>query len=273
MRLMTVMEDCGSEYLALHHEHGLSFFVDCGVHTYLFDFGPNGDTVKNSRLLNLPIRKVDAMIGSHGHYDHAGGYPDFVKAGCRQPLITGSGYFKEKYALDGIRATYLGDGFDESFLKKYGIEHRICKDVLQLSETEYVVGGFKRKYDFETIPDRFVIRDNGKLVRDDFSDEVCFVHKMKDGLFVLVGCSHPGILNILSTVEAYFKLPIIGVVGGTHLMEASEERIRKTIEIVKGFGLRFIGFNHCSGGLFKKIIEQDGTIKAVHLGAGDGLFL
>ena len=273
MKLMTLLENTGSGNTSLHHEHGLSVFLECGTKRYIFDFGPTEKSLENARRLGVPVEKADFLIGSHGHYDHSGGYPAFVAAGCRQPLVTGAGYFRRKYSVEGIKCTYLGNSFDEAFLKAHGIEHRVCRDVLALSETEFIVSGFTRRCEFEAPPERFVLRDGDRFVRDDFSDEVCFVHKLKDGLFVLVGCSHPGILNILSSVQERFRMPVIGVVGGTHLMEASEERIRRTLAIVKGLGLRFVGFNHCSGALFQKIVEQDPDINAVHLGTGQGLFL
>ena len=64
------------------------------------------------------MEDINYAIGSHGHYDHASGYPEFVKEGLRCPLYTGAGYFEEKYARDGVKATYLGCGFDETWMKK-----------------------------------------------------------------------------------------------------------------------------------------------------------
>jgi 7,8-dihydropterin-6-yl-methyl-4-(beta-D-ribofuranosyl)aminobenzene 5'-phosphate synthase len=273
MKLIMLMENRGSANRSLINEFGFSAYVECDDLNILFDFGPNLDTLKNVQALNIHLEEVDYLIGSHGHFDHSGGYPAFLRAGCHKPFITGEGYFNEKYSLDGIRATYLGNSFDENLLRREGIEHKVCKKVLKLSETEFIMGGFKRVYDFETIPDRFCIRNGKALVKDNFDDEICFVHKMKDGLFVLVGCSHPGILNILSSVKEYFGMPIIGVVGGTHLKDASEDRMRRTIQVIKSFGISFIGFNHCTGEKFENLIREETSIKAVHLGTGDALFI
>ena len=148
-----------------------------------------------------------------------------------------------------------------------------CDGFLQLAEDVFLVGNFKRCHPFETIPERFKLRHGEGWVSDRFDDEICLVHQLKDGLFVLVGCSHPGILNILSTVEERFHQPILGVAGGTHLMEVSEERIRKTLDVMKGFGMKFIGFNHCTGDQFRKLVQKVPELHAVYLGAGDSLFL
>jgi hypothetical protein len=60
--------------------------------------------------------------------------------------------------------------------------------------------------------------DNG-IVADDFADEICLVMETAKGLVVLVGCSHPGILNMISTIHERLHKPIYGVIGGTHLMK------------------------------------------------------
>ena len=60
-------------------------------------------------------------------------------------------------------------------------------------------------------------------------------------------CSHPGIMNILRTIEKRSGKKICGVVGGTHLMEADGERLRKTIDDLKEMNINFIAVSHCTG--------------------------
>lgn len=273
MKLVTVMDNRGGENHGLISEHGLSFYAEFPTLKVLFDFGPGKDTLANARKLDIPLPEIQYAIGSHGHYDHAGGYPAFVDAGLKAPLVTGKGYFLEKYGVEDIRATYLGTGFDESYLQQKGIRHVECDGFLQLTEDVFLLSGFTQRYPFETIPERFKLRDGDGWRPDRFDDEICLVHQLKDGLFVLVGCSHPGILNILSTVEDWFHQPILGVAGGTHLMEADEARIRKTLDVMKGFGMKFIGFNHCTGERLRQLVTEVPELHAVYLGAGDSLFL
>ena len=230
MKLVTVMDNRGGENHGLISEHGLSFYAEFPTLKVLFDFGPGKDTLANARKLDIPLPEIQYAIGSHGHYDHAGGYPAFVDA----------------------------------------VE---CDGFLQLTEDVFLLSGFTQRYPFETIPERFKLRDGDGWRPDCFDDEICLVHQLKDGLFVLVGCSHPGILNILSTVEDWFHQPILGVAGGTHLMEADEARIRKTLDVMKGFGMKFIGFNHCTGERFRQLVTEVPELHAVYLGAGDSLFL
>ena len=61
--------------------------------------------------------------------------------------------------MEDIRATYLGTGFDESYLQQKGIRHVECDGFLQLTEDVFLLSGFTQRYPFETIPERFKLRD------------------------------------------------------------------------------------------------------------------
>ncbi len=273
VKITTVMDNKAGEQKSLTAEHGLSFFVETGKSQILFDFGAGKAAYDNARKLNIGMENINYAIGSHGHYDHAGGYPEFVKEGLRCPLYTGAGYFEEKYARDGVKATYLGCGFDETWMKKQGLEHRICDGFLELEPGCYLVGSFERTHDFEQIPDRFVRRLDDQWIKDDFSDEICMVLDGEEGQTVIVGCSHPGILNILATVQKHFGRPIRAVFGGTHLVEADADRIRVTLDQMKQMGVGLIGFNHCSGEQLQQIMDQETQLKHCYLGAGDCIYL
>lgn len=172
-----------------------------------------------------------------------------------------------------MKATYLGCGFDETWMKKQGLEHRICDGFLELEPGCYLVGSFERTHDFEQIPDRFVRRLDDQWIKDDFSDEICMVLDGEEGQTVIVGCSHPGILNILATVQKHFGRPIRAVFGGTHLVEADADRIRVTLDQMKQMGVGLIGFNHCSGEQLQQIMDQETQLKHCYLGAGDCIYL
>ena len=110
MKITTVMDNRRGEQKSLTAEHGLSFLVETEKSRILFDFGAGKAAYDNACKLNIGMENIQDAVGSHGHYDHAGGYPEFVKEGLHCPLYTGTGYFEEKYARDGRKATYLGCG-------------------------------------------------------------------------------------------------------------------------------------------------------------------
>ena len=93
-------------------------------------------------------------------------------------------------------------------------------------------------------------------MQDTFSDEMELTLDTKEGLVVIVGCSHPGIVNILKTIAGRTGQPIRGVIGGTHLMDADKERLLKTMEDFKAMGMEFIGESHCTGDDNLKMIQE-----------------
>ena len=276
IKITTIMDNVSSAPKLLKGKHGLSFCVETESCRVLFDFGAGKASWKNARKLGFRPEAADFAVGSHGHYDHADGLPFFVEHGLKCPFVTGAGFFRAKYDcrdLNGSKAAYLGCSFDEAWLMQHGISHRICDSVLELSEDCYVVGGFERFYEFETIPERFVLREEGRWIPDPFDDEVCLALKQQDGLVVIAGCSHPGILNILETVRKRFHSPVKAVFGGIHLNSAKEERVRKTVAGMKQMGIQRIGVNHCSGNLVQEILKEEAGLDICYLGAGDCLFL
>lgn len=272
--LRTLLENNLSKNRALIAEHGLSFMVETEYVKILFDCSAGSAAGKNARKMNVSLTDVDYVVLSHSHYDHAGGYPDMTAHGVHAPLITGPRFFEEKYAREGGKYVYLGCGFGEDFLAENGIEYRVCEECETLAKGCHVVGDFKRVYDFEKAPSRFVRQTKDGMVADDFPDEVCLVLESEKGLVMIVGCSHPGILNMIDSVRRRFGQQVYAVFGGSHLVEADEERLVETMKILTDMGIAFAGFNHCTGETAQNRLSQneDGMLCS-HLKAGDCIFL
>ena len=90
---------------------------------------------------------------------------------------------------------------------------------------------------------------------------------------IIVGCSHPGILNMTASVAAHFGKPVSAVYGGSHLVEADDERIRKTIEELQKKGVRKTGFCHCSGNRVHEIIAETNAVTDCRLATGSVVVL
>jgi 7,8-dihydropterin-6-yl-methyl-4-(beta-D-ribofuranosyl)aminobenzene 5'-phosphate synthase len=247
IKITALMDNIASEHKGLIAEHGLSYYIETEESKILFDCGGSIHPFINAKKMNLSFEEVHTVVFSHGHYDHAAGFIDAVDIINPDRVVTGKDFFEEKYAYNGTILTYLGSGFDRNFLQKHNIEHIICEQVYEIDPNCYVLGNFERMVEFESISERFVVLKNGQLIQDDFHDEVCLVIKSNKGLVVVLGCSHPGVLNILRTVQRIFKSEIYAVFGGTHLVEADESRIQTTLDEMKTLGVELICMSHCSG--------------------------
>lgn len=245
--IKVLLENNTSEHKALKAEHGLSFWIEKDNKKILFDCSSNKIVLENASKMGVNTQTADYVVISHSHYDHAAGYKAVVEAGCKAPLYIGRNFFEPKYAKHSPTYTYLGCGFEEQFLKEHHITYYLCDKKERLFEGCYLVSDFERTTSFEKIPERFVKQQKGQMVQDDFKDEVCIVLESEKGLVVVVGCSHPGIINMLQTIQRRLELPIYAVFGGSHLVEGNEKRIKATLHTMKQMNIKVLGLNHCTG--------------------------
>lgn len=247
--ITTLMDNTQGEHTGLTAEHGLSYLVETEDTSLLFDTGRSSAFLQNAQLLCKDLSKVEHVVLSHGHYDHSGGFRSFIEqvGNPNVSLSVGKGFFAPKYARFNASYQYLGNDFDESFLQKYGIRYEEVGETRQIANGVWMVTSFSHAHPEETIHPRFVLKSPEGWIADTFSDEVLLVIESAGGLVVLVGCSHPGILNMLDTVRKQFDKPIYALLGGTHLVEADSGRTKRTLKAFEEQGIAVLGISHCSG--------------------------
>ena len=252
IHITTLIENSLGEHTGLKTEHGLSFLIETEETSVLFDLGRSGAFLDNADRLRKDLSQVTDVVLSHGHYDHTGGFRSFVEKRGSQgyTLWTGKGFFAEKYGAFNASYQFLGNDFDRDFIKQQGISLKnVSNKRTQIAPRIWVATDFARTHAQETPNPRFVKQEEGSsfFQADDFSDEVMLVIETTKGLVALVGCSHPGILNMIDSVEASFGQSVYALFGGTHLVEADEERTKCTMDNFAERGIVLLGISHCSG--------------------------
>ena len=134
---------------------------------------------------------------------------------------------------------------------------KVEEDIFYITDTIMLFHHFLRKNDFEKKNENFYIMENNLSMHDDFDDEIVLGITTGKGLVVIVGCSHVGIVNILGSISEKTGMPIYAVIGGTHLVEADEMRIQKTICAFRAMNIKFIAVSHCTGEEGIKRIQQE----------------
>ena len=112
----------------------------------------------------------------------------------------------------------------------------------------YLTGEVPRLTPFEAEDKRLMVKKDGKLTNDRLKDDQSLVIKTPEGLVILLGCAHSGIINILNHIKN--KMPgqkIHMIIGGTHLGPLTEDQIQQTIKSLKSFSFDRLGVSHCTG--------------------------
>lgn len=274
MKTTTLIENKLGEKEDLHIEHGLSIYIEVDNKRILFDTGQSGKFIENAEKLNVDLKKLDYVAISHGHFDHSGGLERLIKE--ENPdieLYLGDGFFNKKYSLreDGDYS-YLGNTFDESFLKKSNISFQyVREDITKLTENLMIFTNFKREEEFENTNPLMYLKEGENYIKDEFLDEISLGIKTSKGLVVIVGCSHVGVLNIINTIEDRTGLKIYGLIGGTHLVKEDDEKINKIIEYLKEKEIKLIGACHCTGKQGETMLEQQLEDSFINNNTGDVL--
>jgi len=95
---ITVLVENSVHRQGLVAEHGLSFHVQCGERSLLFDTGQTDLALINAETLRLPLDRLEAIVLSHGHYDHTGGVPAILDAALNARVYLHPAAFEKKYS-------------------------------------------------------------------------------------------------------------------------------------------------------------------------------
>lgn len=274
IRLTAFMDDKPSKYRDLISEHGLSYLLEAEGRRFLFDCGQGVNTWRNAQALGMDLHDLDGVILSHSHYDHAGGYRSLIESGGGSPVLyTGEGFWDEKCSFDGTACQSKGAGFEPGLLKNHGVTQQIVTGPVEIAPGVWLLGGFPRRCDYETIPQRFVRSTAAGFIWDDFRDEICLAVDVGGALAMVVGCSHPGIVNMVRHVRDTLDLPVRAVFGGAHLAEAAEDRIAATLRDLKALGVELFGLSHCSGPAAEAAIARNPDFQSCPMAPGDAKIL
>jgi len=260
VKITTLIENKKGEHLGLEEEHGLSFFIEVDNKKLIFDTGKTDAFLKNAEKLQINLSEIDEVILSHGHYDHTGGVKSLVKKlGKSFSLYAHEDIFVKKYKVEKESMKFLGNDFDKEWLVNNNVKvNSVKEDVTKVTDKIYIVTNFDRVTKFEKNNPIYKVENVNDYIIDDFHDEVSVVIQTAKGLVVVLGCSHPGIVNILKTIIKRFGNNIHTIIGGTHLVGATLERIKETIEFINENDIKCIGVSHCTG--LAAVLEFEKTL-------------
>jgi len=234
-------------------EWGFAALVEADGQKILVDTGAHPRTVlENARDLHIDLSQVRDVVLTHFHDDHVGGLMTLRNemrkrnpaALSRAHVATGIFYSRPKpdgsedNSMIAIKPRYEATG-------GRFIEHDSLAEILP---GVFLTGPIPRKYPEHNWSGSEKVRTPAGLVEDTVPDDQSMVVNTPEGLVVITGCGHAGIVNILTAVGAHFdRRPVLAVLGGLHLFAAKDEQVGWTGDMIKTFGVRYLMGAHCTG--------------------------
>ena len=246
MKVTVIVENFASK-AHLAAEYGLSLHIDAEGTSLLMDTGQRDALFINAPLLGIDLSKIDHIILSHGHFDHAGGLSRLLMK-TRNPSLWAHDAFLDAHMRSrGGTSTFIGCHLNRESVKFHEIKGctKICAGLYGLE-----IPLEERDPEFIHTPDHLVLSgEDGVLRKDPFRDDISLVAEGSSGLSIILGCAHAGVVNILEAAAKQFGTRSFdAVIGGMHLGDAPDEYVEKvTSALTSRFAVARWRPCHCTG--------------------------
>jgi len=231
-------------------EHGFSCFVETEKRNYLFDTGQGYTILQNSLALKKDLRSIDAVMISHGHYDHTGGLPAVLKMKGPVDVHGHNEMFARRIWSNGEITRDVGIPYRRHYLESLGARFKLSTAMVEIGSGIYLTGEIPRKSTFEKDDANMtLISDDGHQVNPDpLLDDLSMIVETDRGLIIVLGCAHAGMINIINyAIEQLNNENIFAVIGGTHLGFSTDLQFEETLKVIDKYNIKHIGVSHCTG--------------------------
>lgn len=251
-------------------EHGLSLWIETPEKRILFDTGQGATLPANAAALGIDLASADAVVISHGHYDHTGGILHVLRSASD---------VKVYYHLEAKRVRY---SMKQGTAKAIHMNTQTILAIRDLLEQQKIwvhkpvwitpevglTGTIPRRTPFEDTGGPFFLDECG-VHADPLSDDIALWIHTPVGLIICTGCCHAGLVNTINYIRKINQdAPVHAIIGGFHLLNASPERLQQTIAALQPLVPAQIIPLHCTGESAKKALQEQ--FPRQHLAAAAG---
>ena len=225
----------------------------------------------NARALDVDLRKTDIIVLSHGHYDHSGGLPYVINQNTGIEIYCHPAVVVPRYNIpsaDQVKVSQMPQDAKSALNSAHSDRLHWVSEPKNIAPGIGITGPIPRKTDFENTGGPFFLDPEGRHA-DLIDDDLALWIKTSRGLIIVVGCGHAGLLNTIHYIhDITGEREVVALIGGFHLKNASEERLKKTSAALLDLNAKLVVPCHCVGGpavdLFRAVLG--GIVKPGYAG-------
>ena len=218
-------------------EPGFSCLIEAEGKRFLLDTGYFGVFARNAEAMGISWRDVDGVVLSHCHDDHTKGLECFFTEGPKPRLVAHPLLFRRVVS----RGLMIGCPYPRARVERY-FDLCLTESPLALTENLFYLGTIPRT----SVGDQDPTLRQGEDGPDFTPDDTALAYRGREGVYVITGCSHSGIGNIIEQAKKVTgQSRILGVIGGFHLRQM-DRRSERSIEYLEKQDIPHLFPCHCT---------------------------
>lgn len=263
MHLISLVENTSETGMEV--KHALSLYIETGNHKILFDVGQNQALFHNAEKKNINLKEVDTVVISHGHKDHGGALKNFLDINNNAQIYVQKKAFEPHYTKAGLLKVNIG--LDRKLMNHPQIK---LLDGNYKIDSELILFTVNKKDRCWSNANDALLDSNGM---DRFDHEQNLIISENEKNYLIMGCGHCGVVNIMAEAEKYH--PLI-CVGGFHLSNpltrrtVSSELLDEIADVLEAYKDTHFYTCHCTGEKAYKYLEKL-VPNLSYLHCGDGI--
>ncbi len=230
-------------------EHGLALWIETAGLRILFDTGQSDAFDSNARVRGIATTMADALVLSHGHYDHTGGVAHALARAPGMQIYAHPAVTRPRCSIrDGVAKDLQMPADARRALAQHPPARlHWVRQPSMLAPTVGLTGPIPRTTAFEDVGGPFFL-DAAGAQPDMIEDDLALWIATPAGLVVCCGCCHAGLINTLQYIcRVAGATRIAGIIGGLHLLHADAARMAATSAALRAYAPRQIIACHCTG--------------------------